>query len=501
MNETVVDISTEQAIGFGIKLYAGEDKKRAEEFFKAALHSDPGNFAAQFWIGICAFDRGDLYEALYRFDRALKVKRKDPVVRSNRGMVLSELGHLDEAEAELRLALHHDAKAHIAKVNLANVLVRMDRFQEGLQMATEAIESDPNDGIGYFNRGIARYSLDDVEGAIADFDEALSINPLNAEATYNRANALMKVGRLKEGFRDYDARLHTTQAGNYYYFEPTAPWWKGEDIAGKTLLIHGEQGIGDSIQFMRYVEVIAEKYRDAKIILVPHTALLSMCQARWSCGNVTVHPAADKPYPEHDFYTYLMSLPGIVGIDIDNIPEPWTPTEPWGSCDICDRWDRRIPPSGVNIGICWSGNTIHKNDSHRSMTLGQFAPIIAANPWAKFHCLQREIRPVDRDLVKNLGIETYCDDLTDMRETTHLVGKMDLVITVDTAVAHLAATMCELTWIMLPKFRTDWRWMMKGDTTPWYPSVKLFRQFKAGDWLPVTTWIARDLGKRQQIAA
>lgn len=498
-------VSTEKAIGIAIKMFSDGQKGEAEKIFRAALESDPESFKAQFWLGICSFERDAHYEALYRFDRALKINRKSAVAHANRGMVLSEIGHCDEAESELRTALAIDPKSHIAKVNLANVLVRLDRFKEAVVMATEAIKINPHDDIGYFNRGIARYSLDDVEGAIADYELSLAENPENAESAYNLANALLKVGRLKEGFRRYDARLSTTQAGNYYYFEPTAPWWKGEDLAGKTILIHGEQGIGDSIMFMRYLSVMMQKYPTAKIVVVPHTALLSMAQDD-ACGCWQVHPAADKNYPAHDFYTYLMSLPGILGTDTNSIPSAWSPVERLFNCESCDRWDRRLPtswsePDDFRVGICWSGNVIHKNDAHRSMMLEQFAPIVRSNPGMSFHCIQKEIRPNDLDLVKALGIKTWCDELTDMRETAHLINCLDMVISVDTAVAHLGATFGKQTWILLPKFRTDWRWGMSGDKSPWYPSAKLFRQFTVDDWLPVTTWVAKALAERTRIAA
>jgi tetratricopeptide (TPR) repeat protein len=503
MSETWV--STDTAIGIGIKLFTEGQKGEAEKIFLAALESDPGSFAAKFWLGHCAFERKANYEALYWFDRALKINRKSAVAHANRGMVLSELGHNDEAGSELRTALAIDPKSHIAKVNLANTLVRLGRFKEAITMATEALEINPHDDIAYFNRGIAKYSLDDVAGAIADYDRSLHENPKNAESSYNLANALLKVGQLREGFQRYDARLSTTQAGNYYYFEPTAPWWKGEDLAGKTILIHGEQGIGDSIMFMRYVEVIAEQYRTAKIVVVPHTALLSMCHDDNRYPHVVIHPAAEKPYPQHDYYTYLMSLPGIVGTDLDSIPRRWHPEDEWSFSADCRTWGGRakslVVPDDTNIGICWSGNVIHKNDAHRSMALEQFAPIVRSNPDVQFHCIQKEIRPCDLALVKELGIKTYCDHLTDMRETAHLIGCLDMVISVDTAVAHLAATFGKPTWILLPKFRTDWRWMMSGDRSPWYPSARLFRQFSVGDWLPVTTWVAKALSDQKRVAA
>jgi tetratricopeptide (TPR) repeat protein len=481
--ETVVDLSVDDAIGLGVKLYAEDRKKEAENLFRGALRGNPASFKAMFWIGICCFDRRDLYESLYRFDRATKIERRNPVALSNKGMVFSELGHYAEAETELRRALAIDPKSHIAQVNLANVLVRDNRLVEGLSAADRALALNPNDDIGHFNRGIALYSLDRVEESIVAYDAALRVNPQNAEAAYNRSNALLKVGRLKEGFAAYDSRLSTDQAGNYYYFEPTAPWWKGEDLAGKTLLIHGEQGIGDSIMFMRYVDELRDRYRGAKFILVPHTALLSMCQADFGpTFVVSIHPAADKNYPAHDFYTYLMSIPGILGTDLDSIPKPWDPCEQFIGCETCAKWGQKVDKDGFNVGICWSGNWIHKNDAHRSMTLKEFAPIIADHPDINFHCLQKEIRDCDRDLVKFLDISTYCADLTDMRETAHLANRMDLVISVDTAVAHLAATMAIPIWILLPKFRTDWRWMMTGKQTPWYPSASLFRQSKIGDW-------------------
>jgi tetratricopeptide (TPR) repeat protein len=480
------ELDIPQAIGLGVKLFSEGKKVDAENLFRRSLEADPGNLKAMFWIGICAFENGNLFEALYRFERVIKADRRDPVALANCGMVMSELGHNDEAETYLRRAVAVDRNAHIAWVNLSNVLTRLGRMHEAIECADWAL-SLKRDDTAYFNRGIARYSLDDVEGAVHDYDSAILLTPDHAEAIYNRANALLKLGHLKDGFRDYDARLSTSEAGNYHYFKPTAPRWNGEDLAGKTLLIHSEQGIGDSIMFMRYAE-IAEVQRAKQVIIVPHTALLSICREHFLEGNgYLVHPAADKQYPEHDFYTLLMSIPRIVGTDLDSIPPQWQPHEQFLGCDRCDFWRQRILHGASiteqkHVGICWSGNWIHKNDAHRSMTLEQFAPIVTSRPGVVFHSLQKDVRPCDEAMLRQLGIVDHREHLTDMRETAHVIGLMDEVISVDTSVAHLAATMGAKTTILLPKFRTDWRWMMGTDKSPWYQTVKLLRQTKIGDW-------------------
>lgn len=493
-----INYTPDEAIQAGCGLEAEGRHAEAEMIYRAVLEADPGNFHAMNRLGVVLTVRKSYYEALYRFDRALKINRRSSMVLSNRAMVLGELGHHDEAVLDLYRAVGIDPKFAIGWSNLGNSLERTGRFKDAAEALSTAIKLAPDHALPYYNRGIVMIRLKRYVEALTDLDNSLALDPSNAEAVYNRGCVKLLQGDLAGGFADYEARLRTG-GEQAYYVSTTVPKWAGEPLEEKTILLHSEQGLGDSIQFLRYVGMVCD--RGAKVLLIVHTALLDLARKSFEYMNVEVLPPKSE-IPAHDFYAPLMSLPNVFGTTLETTPEPWNVRESRTECSKCAEWQRLIgdeitkPGLGVRVGICWSGNFKHKNDIHRSIPFDEFIRPFAGRLGVTLYSFQKEVRQIDSEAFATAGVVDLSGHLLTMDDTAHALGFMDLVITVDTAVAHMAATMDVPTWILIPAFGQDWRWLLDRQDSPWYPSVRLIRQKKIGDWSPELSSIAAELANR-----
>ena len=322
--------------------------------------------------------------------------------------------------------------------------------------------------------------------ALTFIRRALDLNPNLAEAEESDAIWLLRCGRFKEGWRKYEARYRTILSRTYQrHF--SQPQWHGETIRGKTILLHAEQGVGDAIQFARYVPLVAA--RGAQVFLEIHRPLTALFE---TMPGVSLIVARGDPLPAFDWHCPLLSLPLAFGTDLDSIPAE-TPYVTAPSRHVL-LWSQRLGPRrGKRIGIVWSGNPSHRDDYRRSIPLSAFSQILAARPDLEFHVLQKELRDADKQALDALPhVIGHGSQLMDFRDTAALIALMDLVITVDTSVAHLAGAMGWPVWTLLSAVN-DWRWLLERDDSPWYPSMWLFRQQTLGDWGPVLTEVARQL--------
>jgi Flp pilus assembly protein TadD len=468
-------LTGEEALALAAKLEAEGRPADAEKVLRAIIKADPKNAKAYNRLGGLLFGQ-DKFQALYLFERALKADRRYVAALSNRGTLLGELGHYDESEADLRLSTHLQPDNPIAWNSLGNTLMRVGRHDAALTAIDRALALVPENAVAHFNRGCTLNKLGRHHEAIASFDATLSRDPDFRDARYNRAISKLHLGH-PDAWDEYEARFASSE--RIYRMPSTAPRWNGESLAGKTILLWGEQGHGDSIMFMRYVERVLDK-GPARILLYVHTALRALCAGAFEGVELLT---SDTDLPAHDVHSPLMSLPRFFGI----IPH-WEPREQMFHCPDCDRWGKLIGDSlhnpATRVGIAWAGNPGQANDANRSMPIAAFGPLWRT-PGVKFFSLQKDVPDRDRiefdALVKAGHLTDLSDKLTDMRQTAHAIGWLDIVITVDTSVAHLAASLGAHTWIMLCH-QPCWRW---GDTTPWYPDALLIRQPRKGDWASV----------------
>jgi ADP-heptose:LPS heptosyltransferase len=319
------------------------------------------------------------------------------------------------------------------------------------------------------------------------YQRAIAADPNLAEAPWNLALVQLLVGDFKAGWRGREARWRIPEMASRYLDLQQPMWLGAESVAGKTLVVCQDEGLGDAIQFARYVPLLAA--RGARVILVvdkPLRPLLSGLGGVSEC----LPKSPDTPLPAHDFHVPISSLPMAFGTELDTIPAEFYLPDP--RPDRMQAWDERLGARAkLRVGIVWSGNPKHKNDHNRSISLQALSDILDLD--ATFISLQKEPRPEDAETLRERAeIVDLTADLTDFAETAALLSCLDLVIAVDTSVAHLAAALGRPTWILLP-FVPDYRWLLGRDDSPWYPTVRLFRQTERRDYRSVVDRVRTEL--------
>jgi Flp pilus assembly protein TadD len=638
----------DDAVRIAMAQFVKSNAAEAENILRAVLEAEPRHAGALAELGVVVAHRGEFYEALYRLDRALKINRRDSRAHNNRGMVLGELGHHDEALAEIEIALvqSHDSCA-VTWNNKGNTLIFLNRNEEAVVALRKAIRIDPKHVLSWYNLGIALQRLGRSAESVSALERAIELQPGYPDARFNLSMAQLSLGDYEAGWRNYEARWETADYGRYHKVFPQ-PLWRGEDIAGKSIMVYGDQGYGDAIMFARYLPMIVAT--GAEVYCNIHRELRELFARTFA--NVRFLDRGD-PVPAMDYRCALASAPQAFGTRLDTIPAPTVfrvpqrgltgesesvsvcnhgnkersaimqqmrpphtdagqmlvqpmpccanaSVEAFASTDAGSEIKGHLPelrrclfeegqapedavremrgdelanaPSGLQqaiasglvvpsvssgaaqndldcssasqateaassclprqatesmaqadlarsetrlrmemrlthveqhknqqlrsdnlkVGLCWSGNWKHVNDAFRSIPFRVFQRLLDAAD-VTFVNLQKDVRPEDDvafvprrgDMVHPV-IDTWAN-------TFAVVQGLDLVITVDTAIAHAAATQGVPTWILLPTPRTDWRWLKDRADSPWYPSVRLIRQERPGDWRGVIERVRREL--------
>jgi hypothetical protein len=319
---------------------------------------------------------------------------------------------------------------------------------------------------------------------LASYDKAIALKPNYAEALWNQSLCLLLMGHFKQGLRQYEWRKKTNKPIAVRSY-PKPVWLGQESIANKTVFIYWEQGLGDTIQFCRYAKLL--EARGAKVIMSVQQPLCGLLKQ--ISPTIQILKQNEEP-TDFDYHCPLLSLPLALGTSLETIPteQQYLKTDE----DRRAVWSARVPPkTKPRIGVVWRGSPTYKGDHYRSIELQQFLAIFS--PDADWICLQKEISEKDLVRLRQLGrIAFFGDDLRDFSDTAALLDLMDLVITIDSSVAHLAGAMGKPVWILLP-FNPDWRWLLDRNDSPWYPSVRLFRQNKIGDWATVIDQVKSEL--------
>ncbi len=401
-----------------------------------------------------------------------------------------KLGNCGDAEAALlasvRMTPHADAYA-----NLGSTYKLMDRADAAIAAFERAIELDPSHagatGEAYRNIGKMYYAAGRYANAISAFEAALVLRPDFGEAHMCLALSLLVCGDFARGWEEYVWAWRLPATRSSYPYLDRAALWNGETFAGRALLITREQGFGDAIQMARYLPAV--KARGGRVILEVLPALVPLFEALPGIDELRVVGEVAICRDDVDLYIPLTGLPRALGTDIDSIPAPIPYLR--ASDERIERWRRRLDsPARLRVGIVWAGNPSHSNDRHRSCSIEDFAALGAIDGIAWFG-LQKgrdeELRSSEPLTLDPLGVE-----IEDFADTAAILSQLDLVITVDTSIAHLAGAIGKPVWTLLP-FSPDWRWMLERSDSPWYPTMRLFRQPRAGDWASVFAEVAREL--------
>ena len=441
--------------------------------------------------GEALIELGRLGDALASFDAALAL-RPTAEAHRNRGAVLARLRRLDEAIAEYDAALTADPASAQAHSDRASALNDLGRPAEALASADRAIALKPAFADAHNNRGVALFTLRRCAEARASYERALALDPDAPEPRVNRALARLLDGDLAAGFDEY--RWRWKAKGAYQHRPRTAyPEWEGEPLAGRRLLVFTEQGFGDTLQFVRFVPPLAEA--GAEVTLLVEPPMVRLLGASLPGVTVTDQIAPGAPF---DAQAAMLCLPRLTGgVTLETIPAatPYLVADP----AVSARWSARLAAlPGRKIGLVWAGASRRDNpaasaiDARRSVRLDQLAPLAAA-PDVQFVSLQvGEPAAEAQAAPPGLRLVDWTSELGDFADTAALVASLDLVITVDTSVAHLAGALGRPVWI-LSRFDGCWRWLEDRDDSPWYPTARLFRQQAPGDWTSAIDAVARAL--------
>ncbi|WP_161993694.1 tetratricopeptide repeat protein [Muricoccus nepalensis] len=430
-------------------------------------------------IALC--DLGRHAEALESAERALALSGGAAAHR-NRAEVLARLSRHAEAEVADREALRRDPSSGQAWNGRGIALTELGRFEEAMECFDRAALLFPgNRGIP-FNRGNAYRGLGRHHDAIECYRQAIAIDPDYADAHWNTALSQLALGQLEEGFRSYEWRWR--RKGSQPHRHAASPLWHGEPMEGRTLLLHAEQGLGDTIQMLRYIPLAAA--RGARVVLEAPRPLHPLLH-----GLPGLHAffGLGEPTPDHDAQCPLLSLPLAFGTRLDSIvaPIPYLAADPARAA----AWDRELPGGALRLGIACSGNPEHAGDRYRSIPLSLFAPLLGEGVEA--FLVQTQVRETDEAfLAETPGLTDLRPRLTSFTETAAALLAMDAIVCVDTSVAHLAGALGRPVHLLLPSL-PDWRWLLDRSDSPWYPTMRLHRQARGEDWPEVIARIARAL--------
>jgi tetratricopeptide (TPR) repeat protein len=462
--------------------------REAEQGYRNILAVDPLQPDALHMLGVLAFQTGQNAAAVELISRAIAIKPDTAAYHSNLGLAAKDLGRLDHAANCFRKATMLTPNAPEPHNNLGIVFTALGRWQEALACSNRALELQPDFAEAHANIGHVHRQQGLLEQAVARYRTAIGLKPDLAEAHTSLAHALLQQGAFVEGWAAYEWRWKTRSmlAGRRNF---TQPQWQGEPGEGRVLQIHAEQGFGDTLQFCRFAPLAAARgWLVALEVQKPLVQLLSGLP-----GIAGVIGRGDA-LPEFDAHIPLLSLPHALGIDAQGIP-----STPYLRADaaLAERWRVRLDETakpGLRIGLAWAGSHTVANaeiDRRRSIAPDRLAPIlqpILQMPGTQFVSLQKD----GPAMPAGLPVIDLMPDVTNFADTASLIAGLDLVISVDTAVAHLAGALGKPVW-MLNRFDSCWRWLAGRRDSPWYSKMRIYPQPAPGDWHTVVAEIQCDL--------
>lgn len=399
----------------------------------------------------------------------------------------TELGRLDDAIISYQKALSLNPMSAEAHGNLGNTLQSKGKSREALDSYLKALSLRPNYAEALNNCGVALEALGRYDEALTSYDKAQAIKPDYVDAHYNESLCRLRMGDFERGWEKFEWRWRRKEVVSAWR-KFRQPLWLGEEkIAGKTILLHSEQGLGDTIQFCRYAALVAAQ--GATVLMEVPTPLRSLLSTLEGVSQMAV---IGERVPPFDHHCPLLSLPLALKTTMESIPAKI----PYLSVNraAAAAWRARLAPDGDKlVGICWRGNPDFKDDHKRSIRFDNFAPLLSA-PGVRFVSLQKELTDEERRQADSLPL---VHPGVDFKSTAELIAALDLVISVDTAWAHWAGAIGKPFWVLL-SFGPDWRWLLERDDSPWYPTARVFRQPKYGDWDSVIEKIKHKLAVRYQ---
>ncbi len=456
--------------------------------FKRAVALQPNYIDAHLALGDVLSAGGALAEALAVYQLALDIEPRSSEVFFNMGNVLRALGRPEDAVDAYRQALAITPDLTVIQSHLNSVLSALGQAQESGINDASVEEHEPLHATALSNLGNAALAAGQIEKAIAHFDRALLFKPADVEILHNKSIALLLDGQLAQGWPLYENRPAAQSGASDAY---GCPRWQGQDLNGKRILLVKEQGLGNQIQFLRYVPLLAAMGAEVDVLLDPSLQRIA--------ANVPgVARVLDKlpAQPGYDYWSFLMSVPHRLETQFDSVPNkvPYLAAQPddvaaWGK-DIDDFAQGRR-----RVGLVWAGSNTHSNNRNRSIPLQVLAPLAQVAGIALIVLQQDAIPEALAHVFRNTAVLLAGEQCKDFSDTAAAIMNLDLVISVDTATAHLAGALGRPVWTLLPCNR-DWRWLLERDDSPWYPSMRLYRQQEYGQWDEVIARLVQDLSAK-----
>jgi tetratricopeptide (TPR) repeat protein len=452
--------------------------------FQYALKYDNKDWEAAERCGCVLFQLGKSEEALAYLELAEQLQPNAAEASHVRALALYSVKRFEEAVAAMQRAQARDPENHDICNNLGVFLQRLGREADAVPWFDRAISIRPNHLASYTNKAHALGHLHRFDEALAVYDALESVDPGNADAGWSRSLVHLLRGNFEAGWAGREARWKASGLSMTRVASPKPLWLGKESVDGKTILVHADEGLGDAIHFARYLPMLAA--RGARVILAVPDALCSLLAKLPGVSQCL--PQSVGVMPAFDMHCPISSLPLVFGTRLETIPSA-TPYLPVPSTEA---WERRLGPRDkLRVGLAWSGNVKHREDHHRSVPLRALLPLLDCG--ATFVSLQKDVRPDDaatfRERVDIVDLTMY---LWDFKETAALVSCLDLVISVDSSMAHLAGALARPTWILLP-YTPDYRWLLDREDSPWYPTARLFRQDERRDYASVVERMRAEL--------
>jgi len=547
-------VTLEQALQTALTQHRAGQLPAAEAIYRQILAVQPQHPEALHLLGALATEQQRYDEAVPLLQRAVTLVPMEPVFHSNLGVALRRMGRLEEATASLQraatlgpqipethlnfsdalldLGRYHEAMASARRAlalrpdygnaynNLGNALAQLGRFEEAVESHRQAVALCPENADAHNNLGNSLMEAGQWDEAIVCFERALELLPGCAEALanlglsavcrghpeealafyrralehqpdfagahWNYALLLLQIGHYEEGWREYEWRWRSTGFPSPRRNFPVPPW-DGRPAPGATILLHIEQGYGDAIQFMRYVPQVRERAGAQRVVVECPESLARLFEQSggWNAEIVVRRDWEGTGLPPFDFHLPLLSLPLVLS-QFEPLPmkKPYLRVDPAAR----DAWRERLQP-GLRVGIVWAGSKVHRYNARRSMAAEKLLPVLRV-PGVSVYSLQ--VGPPPPPTLVEAGLIDFTAHITDFADTAALMAELDVIISADTAPAHLAGALGLPVWTLVP-FIPDWRWGSAGETTPWYPNMRLFRQCTIGDWDDVIARVVSEL--------
>ncbi|XWK91332.1 MAG: tetratricopeptide repeat-containing glycosyltransferase family protein [Phormidium sp.] len=499
----------------GIQRLEAGKYEQAERIYLQMIEQVPDRAIAYKNLGNAALNLGKLEEAIAYYQQGIELEPNEAITYYHLAIAFHQLDKLEEAIAYYQEFLKFNANDPIAWNNLGNALQRQGKFAEAIDCYQKSLSLDGNNALTYNNLGTAFNSQGNLAAALACFEQGLILEANNAESHYNlatfyqeqrfyekalaccdraieiepnyadaywsRSLILLRLGDFKRGFLEYEWRWRRKENKPRILSKPI---WDGSNLTGKTILLQAEQGMGDLIQFIRYVPLLVKL--GGCVVVECHPPLVRLLK---SVADIEKVVAIGETLPEFDVYIPLLSLPRILGTTLETIPAEIPYLKPVESLSL----KAEMPPSNcLKVGLVWAGNPEHPSDRQRSTSLDNFLPLFNLKH-ITFYSLQKGAKSAEiNEITCPVNLLDLSNKINDFADTSAVISQVDLVITVDTSVAHLAGALGKRVWVLLC-YNADWRWMTEREDSPWYPTMRLFRQNRSGDWQELIERLARSL--------